>query len=122
MNGLKVSKLALPLFFALGMASGSTCFSPGVERNAMGFLQTLTQGGGNPIEQLSPKDAHAVLVGAQKGAQLLPAKVSKKTIIVNREKLELATVKPKIPKARFPPLCISTEEGDFWVATQLMNA
>ncbi|WP_445362771.1 alpha/beta hydrolase [Microbulbifer sp. ANSA003] len=102
MNGLKVSKLALPLFFALGMASASASISPGVEKNTQGFLQALAQGGGKPIEQLSPKDARAVLVGAQEGAQLPPAEVSKKTIRVNGEKLELTIVKPKNTRGQIP--------------------
>ncbi|WP_445359171.1 alpha/beta hydrolase [Microbulbifer sp. ANSA005] len=102
MNGLKISKLALPLFFALGMASASASISPGVEKNTQGFLQALAQGGGKPIEQLSPKDARAVLVGAQEGAQLPPAEVSKKTIRVNGEKLELTIVKPKNTRGQIP--------------------
>ncbi|WP_445355435.1 alpha/beta hydrolase [Microbulbifer sp. EKSA008] len=102
MNGLKVSKLALPLFFALGMTSASASISPGVEQNTQGFLQALAQGGGKPIEQLSPKDARAVLVGAQEGAQLPPAEVSKKTIRVNGEKLELTIVKPKNTRGQIP--------------------
>ncbi|WNZ56193.1 alpha/beta hydrolase [Microbulbifer sp. MKSA007] len=102
MNGLKVSKLALPLFFALGMTSASASISPGVEKNTQGFLQALAQGGGKPIEQLSPKDARAVLVEAQKGAQLPPAEVSKKTITVNGEKLELTIVKPKNTRGQIP--------------------
>ncbi|AWF83099.1 alpha/beta hydrolase [Microbulbifer sp. A4B17] len=102
MNGLKVSKLALPLFFALGMTSASASISPGVEKNTQGFLQALAQGGGKPIEQLSPKDARAVLVGAQEGAQLPPAEVSKKTITVNGENLELTIVKPKNTRGQIP--------------------
>ncbi|WP_444892307.1 alpha/beta hydrolase [Microbulbifer sp. TRSA001] len=102
MNGLKISKLALPLFFALGMASASASISPGVEKNTQGFLQALAQGGGKPIEQLSPKDARAVLVGAQEGAQLPPAEVSKKTIRVNGEKLELTIVKLKNTRGQIP--------------------
>ncbi|WP_444940455.1 alpha/beta hydrolase [Microbulbifer sp. ZKSA004] len=102
MNGLKISKLALPLFFALGMASASASISPGVEKNTQGFLQALAQGGGKPIEQLSPKDARAVLVVAQEGAQLPPAEVSKKTITVNGEKLELTIVKPKNTRGQIP--------------------
>ncbi|WP_444934444.1 alpha/beta hydrolase [Microbulbifer sp. JTAC008] len=102
MNGLKISKLALPLFFALGMASASASISPGVEKNTQGFLQALAQGGGKPIEQLSPKDARAVLVEAQEGAQLPPAEVSKKTITVNGEKLELTIVKPKNTRGQIP--------------------
>ncbi|WP_444926219.1 alpha/beta hydrolase [Microbulbifer sp. TRSA002] len=102
MNGLKISKLALPLFFALGMASASASISPGVEKSTQGFLQALAQGGGKPIEQLSPKDARAVLVGAQEGAQLPPAEVNKKTITVNGEKLELTIVKPKNTRGQIP--------------------
>ena len=42
--------------------------SPGVERHVQGFLNTLAAGGGKPLEQLSPADARAALVGLQAGA------------------------------------------------------
>jgi hypothetical protein len=49
--------------------------SPGVERHAQGFLNALAAGGGKPLEQLSPADARAALVGLQAGASLQSLKV-----------------------------------------------
>lgn len=37
------------------------------------FLKALNSGGGKPIETLTPKEARAVLTGAQQGAALPPA-------------------------------------------------
>jgi len=49
--------------------------SPGVERHVQGFLNTLAAGGGKPLEQLSPADARAALVGLQAGTSLQSLKV-----------------------------------------------
>jgi acetyl esterase/lipase len=69
--------------------------SPGVEHTTQAFLDALAKGGGQPIETLSPDNARAVLIGAQKGASLPPADVSEKTITVNGEALKLTIVRPK---------------------------
>ena len=63
-QGLSIAVLALAVNSAF--AAGS----PGVERNTQGFLNALAAGGGKPLEQLSPKDARAVLVGAQAGVKV----------------------------------------------------
>ena len=49
--------------------------SPGVERQTEGFLNALAAGGGKPLEQLSPADARAALVGLQAGTSLQSLKV-----------------------------------------------
>ena len=38
---------------------------PNIETNTRAFLKVLNSGTGKPLEQMSPKDARLVLVGAQ---------------------------------------------------------
>ncbi|MFC6633472.1 alpha/beta hydrolase [Microbulbifer taiwanensis] len=97
-----LSKLVFSLFFALDTAIAFGAGSPGVEQNTQKFLETLEQGGGKPLEQLSPEDARAVLTGAQRGAKLPSAEVSRKTIEVDGEPLKLVIVKPKGAKGQLP--------------------
>lgn len=80
------------------MAAGS----PGTEQATQKFLEALEQGGGTPLEQLSPKEARMVLVGAQKGAKLPAAEVSKRTIKLNGQNLDLVVVKPENAKGELP--------------------
>lgn len=78
--------------------------SPGVERNTQAFLEALTAGGGQPIEQLSPTDARAVLTGAQAGVKLdLPkADIAEKTMSVDGENVDLTVVRPAGAKEALP--------------------
>ncbi|MGB1561027.1 MAG: alpha/beta hydrolase [Sinimarinibacterium flocculans] len=76
--------------------------SPGVERNTQAFLEALAQGGGQPLETLSPVDARQVLVNAQKGADLPPADVSEKIITVDGKPLKLVVVRPSGAKGLLP--------------------
>ena len=59
------------------------------------FLNVLNSGNGKPMEQMTPEEARQVLIGAQKGAKLPPAKVSEKTILVKGQKIKLKIVKPE---------------------------
>jgi acetyl esterase/lipase len=70
--------------------------SPGVERHVQGFVNELSAGGGKPLEQLSPADARAVLVGAQAGAALQSLKVdiAEKTISAAGHDIKLTVVRP----------------------------
>ena len=70
--------------------------SPGVERHVQGFLNTLAAGGGKPLEQLSPADARAALVGLQAGASLQSLKVdiTEKTINAAGHDIKLTVVRP----------------------------
>ncbi|WP_346837997.1 alpha/beta hydrolase [Microbulbifer sp. SAOS-129_SWC] len=97
-----VSRLLLSLFFALDTAVAFGAGSPGVEQHTQQFLEALEQGGGKPLEQLSPADARAVLTGAQQGAQLPPADVSDKTIQADGKPLQLTIVKPKGTRETLP--------------------
>jgi acetyl esterase len=64
--------------------------SPGVERHAQGFLNAPAAGGGKPLEQLSPADARAALVGLQTGASLQSLKVD----ITEKTNQTLSTILP----------------------------
>ncbi|MEK1838411.1 MAG: alpha/beta hydrolase, partial [Pseudomonas sp.] len=69
----------------LALSINSAFAGNGVEHNTQAFLDVLNAGTGKPMEQLTPADARAVLVGAQAGVKLtLPkADVSEKTIQVD---------------------------------------
>jgi len=96
---LVAASMSLSLFTAINaFAAGSS----GTERTTQGFLNALAQGGGTPLEQLSPADARNVLVGAQKGATLPPANVTKRTINVEGENIGLVIVKPENTKGKLP--------------------
>lgn len=87
---------------ALGVSSA---FADGiVEHNTQAFLDALNAGTGKPLEQLSPKDARAILVGAQAGVKLtLPkADVSEKTIQVDGQSISLTIVRPAGVKGELP--------------------
>ncbi|WP_348748572.1 alpha/beta hydrolase [Pseudomonas rhodesiae] len=89
----------------LALSIGSAFAATGeVEHNTQAFLDTLNAGTGKPIEQLTPKDARAVLAGAQAGVKLtLPhADVSHKTIQVDGQPLELTIVRPAGIKGTLP--------------------
>ncbi|WP_457969969.1 alpha/beta hydrolase [Pseudomonas sp. R4-84] len=90
---------------ALLALSVSNAFADGiVEHNTQAFLDALNAGTGKPLEQLSPKDARAVLVGAQAGVKLtLPkADVSEKTIKVDGQSISLTIVRPAGIKGALP--------------------
>ena len=97
-QGLSIAVLALAVNSAF--AAGS----PGVERNTQGFLNALAAGGGKPLEQLSPKDARAVLVGAQAGVKVDVSgiKVADKTIEVDGQSIQLKVVRPVDAKGTLP--------------------
>lgn len=75
-----------------------------VDHNTQAFLDVLNAGTGKPMEQLTPKEARAVLTGAQAGVKLtLPkADVSQKTIQVDGQPLDLTIVRPAGVKGTLP--------------------
>ncbi|MBC3207624.1 MULTISPECIES: alpha/beta hydrolase [Pseudomonas] len=95
------SKVLTGTLLALSVHSA---FAGDVEHNTQAFLDVLNSGSGKPIEQLSPKDARAVLVGAQSGVKLtLPkADVSEKTVQVDGQSLSLTIVRPAGVKGELP--------------------
>ncbi|EJM23653.1 esterase/lipase [Pseudomonas sp. GM21] len=88
----------------LALSIGNAFAGNGVEHNTQAFLDVLNAGTGKPIEQLSPKDARAVLVGAQAGVKLTLPKVdvSEKTIQVDGQPLRLTIVRPAGVKGELP--------------------
>ncbi|WP_434610417.1 alpha/beta hydrolase [Pseudomonas sp. D2-30] len=100
-----MSTFSKTLTGALLALSVSNAFADGiVEHNTQAFLDALNAGTGKPLEQLSPKDARAVLVGAQAGVKLtLPkADVSEKTIKVDGQSISLTIVRPAGIKGELP--------------------
>ena len=96
--------------------SVSSAFADGiVEHNTQAFLDALNAGTGKPLEQLSPKDARAILVGAQAGVKLtLPkADVSQKTIQVDGQSISLTIVRPAGVKGELPAFMFF--HGGGWV-------
>lgn len=75
-----------------------------VEHNTQAFLDVLNAGTGKPMEQLTPKEARAVLTGAQAGVKLTMPKadVSQKTIQVDGQPLDLTIVRPAGVKGTLP--------------------
>src|SRR3989449_10129204 len=70
--------------------------SDGVERNIQKFLEALAAGGGKPMEQMTPTEARAVLVGAQSRVPVdLPkADVTERTIASDGQTVKLVVVRP----------------------------
>ncbi|AJO79861.1 MULTISPECIES: alpha/beta hydrolase [Pseudomonas] len=88
----------------LALSINTAFAAGGVEHNTQAFLDALNAGGGKPMEQLTPKAARAVLVGAQAGVKLeLPkADVSQKTITVDGQAIDLTIVRPAGAKGTLP--------------------
>lgn len=89
---------------ALSVNSAFAAGSPGVEHNTQAFLEALAAGGGKPLEQLSPKDARAVLTGAQASVKvdLSGIEVSDRSIDVGGQKVALKIVRPANVKGDLP--------------------
>ena len=101
-----MNTLAKALTGSLLALSSSHAFAAtgDVEHTTQTFLDVLNAGTGKPLEQLAPKDARAVLSGAQAGVKLtLPkADVSQKTIQVDGQPLDLTIVRPAGVKGTLP--------------------
>lgn len=102
---MKMKLIASALLLASQMSTAfaaPTENSPQPTAGVAAFLKALNSGSGKPIEQLSVKDARAVLTGAQKGAELPPAQISKKIITVQGKPLTLTIVKPEHASSTLP--------------------
>ncbi|KPC33103.1 Lipase [Pseudomonas syringae pv. cilantro] len=99
-----ISKVLTGTLLALSIGSAFAAGDSAIEHNTQAFLDALNSGTGKPIEQLSPKDARAVLVGAQASVKLtLPkADVSEKTIKVDGQSISLNIVRPAGVKGTLP--------------------
>jgi acetyl esterase/lipase len=85
-------------------ATATSIVNPNVDRRIAEFLDTLNSSGGKPMEQLTPEDARAGLVGLQKSVNvpLAPADISDKTITVDGQPLTLTIVRPDGAKGTLP--------------------
>lgn len=102
---MKMKLIASALLLASQMSTafaGPTENSPQPTAGVAAFLKALNSGSGKPIEQLSVKDARAVLTGAQKGAELPAAQISQKIITVQGKPLTLTIVKPEHASSTLP--------------------
>ena len=100
-----MKKLLAAVSVSLALVASSNVFaagSPGTEKTTEEFLQVLENSGGTPLEQLSPADARNVLIGAQKGGKLAPAEITKRSISVDGQKLDLVIVKPENKQGKLP--------------------
>ncbi|MFD1874121.1 alpha/beta hydrolase [Hymenobacter bucti] len=68
------------------------------------FLKGLNASGGKPMEQLAPKDARAVLTGAQASVKvdMSGVKVSEKTITQDGQTVKITIVKPTAATGALP--------------------
>ena len=101
---MNISRTLTAGLLALAVNSSFAAGSPGVEHNTQGFLEALAAGGGQPLETLSPKDARAVLVGAQASAKvdLSGVEVSDRAIKVDGQTLNLKVVRPAKVNGELP--------------------
>ena len=74
------------------------------EHQTQAFLNALAAGGRKPMEQLSPKDARAVLTGAQNSVKvdLSGTEVSNRTIEASGQEIKLTIVRPTKAKGDLP--------------------
>ncbi|WP_010489415.1 alpha/beta hydrolase [Pseudomonas sp. S9] len=112
MNALKNSLTALTLAVSLGSAYAA---EPVAEHHTQAFLDALAAGGGTPIEQLSPKQARAVLTGAQTSVKvdLSGTEVSERTITADGKTIRLTIVRPEKQTGELPAFMFF--HGGVWV-------
>lgn len=99
-----LSKTLTGGLLALAIGNAFAAGSPGVEHTTQSFLEALEAGGGQPLETLSPKDARAVLTGAQASVKvdLSGTSVSEKTIQADGQAIKLTIVRPANAKGTLP--------------------
>ena len=100
----RIHKTLGATLLALSIGNAFAAGSPGVEHTTQAFLEALEQGGGKPLEQLAPKDARAVLTGAQSSVQvdLSGIEVSERIISVGQDKVTLKIVRPAKVEGELP--------------------
>ncbi len=106
------SALALTLL-AASLSTVHAASLPGVERNTAQFLKAIE--GGKPLNQMTPDEARAVLVGAQAGSKvtLAAADVSEKTVTLDGKPVKLTIVRPAGVKGKIPAFMFF--HGGGWV-------
>lgn len=101
---LTAGLLALAVNSACAINSAFAAGSPGVDTTTQAFLQALEAGGGQPLEILSPKDARAVLTGAQASVKVDVSgiQVERRSIEVDGKPLDIRVVRPEGAKGELP--------------------
>ena len=104
---LKSSVAFFTALFVSGTLSAQTLDpskDPNIDSGTKTFLNALNSGGGKPIEQLSPKEARAVLTGAQESVKVDVSgiEVSEKTIQSEGLNVSLTIVRPAGVKSKLP--------------------
>ncbi|SDT11956.1 alpha/beta hydrolase [Pseudomonas granadensis] len=106
---------AVPAMLALSVGSAMAATDPVPEHQTQTFLNTLAAGGGKPLEQLSPKEARAVLTGAQNSVKvdLSGVEVTHRTITFEGKPLKLTVIRPEKVKGELPAFMFF--HGGGWV-------
>ncbi len=99
-----IKKATALTVLALSINTAFAAETPYIEHQTQGFLNALAAGGGKPLEQLSPKEARAVLTGAQQSVKvdLSGVQVSDRSIKVAGESIDLKIVRPANVKGDLP--------------------
>ncbi|HXR02152.1 MAG TPA: alpha/beta hydrolase, partial [Pseudomonas sp.] len=102
MNRIKKALTVTLLALSIGNAFAAETAVP--EHQTQAFLNALAAGGGKPLEQMSPKDARAVLTGAQNSVKvdMSGIQVSEKTISADNQNIKLTIVRPEGVKGELP--------------------
>jgi len=106
---------AVPAMLALSVGSAMAATDPVPEHQTQTFLNALAAGGGKPLEQLSPKEARAVLTGAQNSVKvdLSGVEVTHRTITFEGKPLKLTMIRPEKVKGELPAFMFF--HGGGWV-------
>ncbi|WP_371228677.1 alpha/beta hydrolase [Pseudomonas sp. QE6] len=101
---MTTQKTLLAATLALTLGNAFAAGNPTVEHNTQAFLEALEAGNGKPLETLSPKDARAVLTGAQQSVKvdLSGTQVSEKSITTEVGAIKLTIVRPAHAKGTLP--------------------
>ncbi|OKS84966.1 alpha/beta hydrolase [Mucilaginibacter polytrichastri] len=104
LKSVSAALLALTLGGAANAQVADPATDPHIESNVKAFLNVLNSGTGKPIEQLSPKDARAVLTGAQNSVKFnySDITVTEKTITQDGQTVVINIVKPANAKGVLP--------------------
>ena len=96
--------VAVTISWAVSAQTIDASNDPNIETNIRAFLKVLNSGSGKPLEQMQPKDARLVLVGAQAAAKVDLSGIveSEKTIVQDGQTIKLNIVKPKNAKGKLP--------------------
>ena len=111
-NKMKTQSTLKATALALGLTLSTTVNAqiidpaqdPHIESRTKAFLNVLNSGSGKPLEQLLPKDARAVLTGAQSSVKvdISGITVTEKTITQDGLSIKLNIVKPANTKGTLP--------------------